>query len=84
MKEELKMSYFKLLMPVLALFILACLIYPRKAHAYIDPGTGSIIIQVLIAAFFGALFAVKMFWKRIKIFFNGLFTTGSKNEKAKD
>ena len=83
MKGGLKMSYVKLLMTLLALFILFYLIYPQKVHAYIDPGSGSIIIQVLIAAFFGALFAVKMFWKRIKIFFNNLFSTDSKNEKTK-
>ncbi len=78
------MSYVKTLITVSALFIIFYFIYPQKVHAYIDPGTGSLIIQVLIAAFFGALFAVKMFWKRIKIFFNGLFSTGSKNEKAED
>lgn len=78
------MSYFKLLLTVLALFIFTYLIYPQKAHAYIDPGTGIMMIQVLIAVFFGALFAVKMFWKRIKIFFNGLFSTGSKHEKNED
>lgn len=78
------MTYFKSLITMFALLILAYLIYPQKAHAYIDPGTGSIIIQVLIAAFFGALFAVKMSWKRIKIFFNSLFSTGSKREKAGD
>jgi hypothetical protein len=36
-----------------------------RAHAYIDPGTGSIIIQALLAIFFGSLFAIKIFWKRI-------------------
>lgn len=35
------------------------------AHAYVDPGTGSYIFQVLIGIFLGAAVAVKLFWRRI-------------------
>ena len=41
-----------------------------KPHAYLDPGSGSILIQLLIAAGAGALFAVKIYWNKIK----GLFS----------
>jgi cation transporter-like permease len=33
--------------------------------AYIDPGTGSIILQALVASALGAAIAVKLFWHRI-------------------
>lgn len=33
--------------------------------AYIDPGTGSIILQAIIGAVVGAIIAVKLFWHRI-------------------
>ena len=33
--------------------------------AYIDPGTGSIILQAVIASVVGAAVAVKLFWHRI-------------------
>lgn len=36
---------------------------------YIDPGTGSYVLQVVAAALFGAMFALKMFWHRIVGFF---------------
>lgn len=37
--------------------------------AYIDPGTGSIILQALAAAVAGTAIAVKVYWHRIlKIF----------------
>ena len=36
---------------------------------YIDPGSGSYLIQVLIAAVLGALFYFKNLWWRIKAFF---------------
>lgn len=50
------------------------LLFPSNAHAYLDPGTGSFILQMLIAGVLGALFALKVFWKQIKAFFNNLFT----------
>ena len=34
--------------------------------AYLDPGSGSFLIQLLIAGFFGALFMIKMYWGKIK------------------
>lgn len=39
------------------------------AYSYLDPGTGSFILQTLIAALFGALFVVKSYWQRIKSWF---------------
>jgi hypothetical protein len=44
---------------------------PGVALAYIDPGTGSFVIQGIIAAVVGGGFAIKMFWHRIKAFFTG-------------
>ena len=36
---------------------------------YIDPGSGSYIIQAVIAAVLGAGFFIKSFWVKIKSFF---------------
>ncbi|MFO7610661.1 MAG: hypothetical protein R6X35_15995 [Candidatus Krumholzibacteriia bacterium] len=48
-----------------ALLAAALLLAPAAAHAYIDPGTGSFVIQGVIAAVVGAGVALKMFWGRI-------------------
>ena len=37
--------------------------------AYLDPGSGSLIIQMLIGAVAAAGFAVKTYWMKIKSFF---------------
>jgi len=37
----------------------------KEAHAYIDPGTGSLVIQILLATVFGSLFMIKVFWRRL-------------------
>ncbi len=47
--------------------------------AYMDPGTGSYVLQVLIAALLGAAFVVKMYWTKIKLGIRNLFNKdGSK------
>lgn len=57
-----------------ALLLSVSLILPDKAYAYIDPGSGSYIFQLLIAFALGAIFAFGRFWKDLldrlrKIFF---------------
>jgi len=54
----------------LSIFVaLLILCVPSKAYAYIDPGTGSMILQGLIAGLMGVLFTIKIYWTRIKSFF---------------
>ena len=48
--------------------------FPAHAHAYLDPGTGSYVLQLVLATIVGALFAVTLFWRRIKLFFKNLFS----------
>ncbi|NOT50159.1 MAG: hypothetical protein HOP10_02670 [Chitinophagaceae bacterium] len=38
---------------------------------YIEPGSGSYIIQVIVAAVLGAAFWIRMSWQRVKAFFLG-------------
>lgn len=53
----------------------------RKAHAYIDPGTGSYIIQLMIAGLLGVAFTLKVYWKKVKAYFSNLFSRRTKNNK---
>jgi hypothetical protein len=46
--------------------------------AYLDPGTGAMIIQALIAGVVGVGFAVKLFWTNIKSFCLKLLGKGTK------
>jgi len=36
----------------------------RDAHAYIDPGTGSYMFQIVLAAILGGIFTLKSYGKR--------------------
>ena len=62
--------------------IIICLLAPEAADAYLDPGTGSIILQVAIAGLVGGLVALKIFWNRIRTFFKSLFSRGARDEAA--
>jgi hypothetical protein len=52
-------------------FLFVLVIFPPSAHAYIDPGTGSYILQIVIAGIAAGAFAIKMFWRRIRALFSG-------------
>ena len=40
------------------------------AYAYLDPGTGSMILQGLIAGIAMGWFTLKMYWYKVKAFFS--------------
>ena len=41
---------------------------PKTTEAYIDPATGSYVLQMLLAAVFASSLAIKIYWKKIKSF----------------
>jgi hypothetical protein len=43
----------------------------QPAHAYLDSGTGSMLLQMIVATVTGGLFLVKVYWRRIKAAITG-------------
>lgn len=43
--------------------------FTSAAHAYLDPGTGSILVQSLLAGIAGAAAVFSLYWRRVKDFF---------------
>lgn len=56
-------------------------IFPEHALAYVDPGSGSYMLQILLAFLFGALASIKIFWRKIRAFFGSLTARGRKSGK---
>jgi hypothetical protein len=50
---------------------LAFLLLPNSAYAYLDPGTGSLIIQMVVAGSAAALVIGRNYWTTIKGIFGG-------------
>jgi hypothetical protein len=42
-------------------------------NMYLDPGSGSYLLQLLIAGLMGGLLLLRMYWSRVKGFFRKLF-----------
>ena len=51
------------------------LAHVSSAHAYLDPGTGSIILQSILAAIAAVVAFGGMYWQRVKLFFASLFSS---------
>jgi hypothetical protein len=57
---------------VVAVIVLSIAL-PARAHAYIDPGSGSLLLQVLLAGFFAFLFMLRRVREKLKSLFKSLF-----------
>lgn len=69
------MFYIKLIMKKKNIIILLLVLFfwPNNSYAYLDPGTGSIILQAILA-FLAAVAAYTTYaWSKIKIFFSKFF-----------
>ena len=69
------MSFFTKLLMVFAIYVLPV----RNVDAYLDPGSGSYIIQVLIALCIGSIITIKIYWKKIKDFIKSYFKKNPPN-----
>jgi len=61
---------------MLIVFTLMTFVLSTRAHAYLDPGTGSMVFQAIIALFLGAAATGKLWWSKVK----GLFSRKDSNE----
>jgi uncharacterized membrane protein YfcA len=49
--------------------LLLVLLATTPAQAYVDPGSASILVQVVIGTVLGAVVAARLYWQKIKAFF---------------
>lgn len=75
------LNWFGILKTFIASLILLLTAGESIAYAYLDPGTGSYMFQVLLAMLLGAIFTLKAYWQRIKVWLSTMF---SKNQPDKD
>ena len=62
-----------------ALAVLALLVISeRQLFAYVDPGSGSMLLQLLLGGVAGVAVAVRMYWHRVRSFF------GSRSDNTPD
>lgn len=47
-----------------------------QAYAYLDPGTGSMFVQAVLAGIAAVSVTVGIFWQKLRNFFGQLFSKG--------
>jgi len=75
------MIFSKRFLTILSILVACHIFFPPFAYAYLDPGTGSYIFQLLLAGILGLLFVVKAYWGKIKLFFTRIFSSDEENDK---
>ncbi len=63
------------------LFILTL---PTEAQAYIDPGSGSMLLQILLGGVAGLMMLIKLYWSKIKKFVKCRLLGGHGIEKEEE
>jgi len=76
------MKYIKFFLYITTAFFLFYFIAPPHVYAYLDAGSGSYMIQILIAIFIGGALGIKVFWRRIYAFFSKPSTRGKKGDQS--
>lgn len=66
----------------LTVFFLLILVFPKQAHAYLDPGTNSYLFQIALASLLGGILTVKLYFKKITAFFKHILFKNAKPEKT--
>ena len=55
---------------LLSVLIAVCLAFVAlPAHAYLDPASGSLLLQMILGGVAGIALAVKLYWHRLLAFF---------------
>lgn len=50
--------------------LLLVVVLPRDVQAYLDPGTGSLVFQAIVAGLAAAAYGLRSYWTRIRSFFS--------------
>jgi hypothetical protein len=69
---------FRLPAKIILLSVIFLCFFSGPLTAYLDPGTGSYMLQLLIAGVASALLAIRVFWNNITVFFKKIFKRGKK------
>jgi|TARA_B100001094_G_scaffold270790_1_gene275799 hypothetical protein len=63
------------------LYIFTLIVFPTNAFAYLDPGTGSIILQAILGFIAATIASVSIYWTKFKSLISKLFNKKKENKK---
>jgi hypothetical protein len=67
---------------LLVVSVIAIICFPNLAQAYIDVGSVSMLLQVILAALVGAVVSIKIYWTKICQVMKKIFHSGEPKNDA--
>lgn len=65
--------------------LFACVVFATPSYAYLDPGTGSILLQSLLASIAVAMGVLRFHWHSFRAFLANFFgSTAVKHEETRE
>jgi len=77
----MKMRLSSQILFILLLLHIASAITPPNVIAYLDPGTGSFLMQIVLASVLAFIVSVKLLWKKIRSFLSFFMNTSATKKK---
>jgi hypothetical protein len=74
MKETSRVKGTKKYVGIIFVIGVATLWFNSPAYAYINPGIGSILLQMLLGGLVGLAIVLKLYWAQVKKFFQNPFS----------
>jgi len=56
-------------------------LYPSTSYAYLDPGTGSILLQAILGTIAAGFMTISIWWQKFKSFISKIFHFIKKKNK---
>lgn len=69
------------ILKIIFLTIHFIIFYVSPSYAYLDPGTGSIILQALVGLFAAGVATASIYWLKLKTFLSKIFKKQNQNKK---
>lgn len=69
---------------IVLLVLLGLFVTIKNTQAYLDPGTGSYITQLIIGFSIGGIYLIKIYWSKIKSRIKSIFKSKQKHDKKNE
>ena len=67
---------------IVNLLLILWVVSATPAYAYLDPGTGSMLLQALLGAIAAAITVISLYYHKVKAFFSRLLKSNEKSKNA--
>jgi len=71
----------KFMINLIKFYFIIMMLFTSNAYAYLDPGTGSIILQAILGFVAAAIASISLYWTKFKLFMIRLFKKKENKKK---